>query len=282
MGTDCSAKLAAHARRKSAIISCMTALAVFSQLSGQADAQIELPPPPTATPPPVIPQDHNPGVEARKERIEKRKEDKKEKIEQETQSREAKKEQVIKDDLKKPRPLYGFLELSLLYPKITTQGVRKNYHADVTSHVQLWGRLRPDTPSDSIQIWAGFRLAPFSGYGTQDKETGRFGFSFFGPGLGFGSVKKVEDSSNEESPSYSGWLITSGVAAVSKLASDTHSDHESDFSSSAWSSDGPGVWVEGRYMRIFHAALSANLIIGAQLAKDKNFTYFGVGLGGWL
>jgi len=281
MGSPCRAVLTARVDSSRATFAAIFFLASLS--ASDSFAQILLPPPPAAVPPPVIPPEKDRGVLERNERIETRS---KQIQSEEIKVREAKKiEAAIKnqEELAKPRPLYGFLELSLLYARVSASGERKDYYADPTTHISGWFRLNQSRDTNHVQIWAGFRVAPFAGYGTQKQETGRFNFMFVGPGLAIGMLSPHEQISNKpvEAASRSGWLLAAGASGLSKSAID-RSDHEDDFSNLPLGFEAPGIWSEVRYMRTFHSVLSTNLIIGSQLAKQKNFYYIGFGLGGWM
>lgn len=248
-------------------------------------AQIDLPVPPAAVPPPKIPDAQNPVLIRRDERQEEQKKAKEEfKIDQENRS-EKQREVRAKQELAEPRPMYGFLEINLVYPKILTTGARKNYTADFATHFNGWARLSPSKPSDVTQAWVGLRVAPFAGSGIQRDHAGRFAFTYFGPGLGIGEIQgRKKTDVSDEAESRSGWLLSTGIAAVSRL---TRRDEAveagaSDFAPTPWAIDAPGVWVEYRYMHVFMGALSGNFILGGQLAQGKTIVYTGVGFAGWL
>lgn len=252
-------------------------------LPQEVQGQISLPPPPTAVPPPAIPEDKDPAILRRKEKAAAKEEAAKSQRKALVEKAEVEREVAAKEELSKPRPLYGFIEISMHYPKILTSGERKDYVGNVTNHVNFWSRLKYDTPADETQVWAGFRLAPFGGTGVQGSDKGRFAMTYFGPSLGFGKVGVVSDSTSD-SPSRNGWLIGAGVAAVSILGhpDEIYRSTSTDFKSTPVGFDSPGGWIEGRFMHVFHGAISGNLIIGSQLGNGKNFIYSGFGLGGWL
>lgn len=278
-GSRCRVRLARE------IFACWAIIAAFGGSSQSAKAQIDLPTPPKAVPPPRVPESRNPVNIRHEEHLKKQetqREEEKSEVEQKT---EKKRVEQAKQEKLEPRPMYGFVELSLLYPKFTTSGQRKKYNGDATTHINMWSRLSYSKPSGVVQPWIGLRIAPFSGSGVQKNYAGRFALTYFGPGIGFGSVDDRPASAGEaESESRYGWLLSAGVAAVSKL---TNTDQAidsgaTDFTPSAWYMDSPGAWAEFRWMSIFQNALSWDVIGGAQLGEGKNIVYFGLGISGWL
>lgn len=276
-GRHCRATLAWRYSLNWAVLAAilLTAPSLFSQ--------IDLPVPPKAVPPPQIPAERNP-VNIRHEEHLKEQEavrtEEKATVEQKVvqkQIEQAKKEQAD------PRPMYGFIELNMVYPKFLTSGPRKQYNGDFATHISAWSRLNYSKPSNDVQLWAGFRIAPFSGTGIQKNHAGRFALTYFGPGIGVGSVDGRTSSSSDDE-SRSGWLLSTGVAAVSRLT--PHKEQPdpgaSDFDSTAYAADNPGIWIECRWMRIINNALSVDVIGGGQLAEGKNIPYFGLGIAGWL
>ena len=246
-------------------------------------AQISLPQPPAAAIPPAIPADQDPAMRRQRERAAQRQSEEEKKIEELSSATETAKIEKEREDLKKPRPFYGFVELSMLYPKVLTTGNRTNYRADMTTHVNVLGRLKPDQPVDETQMWLGFRLAPFGGSGAQKNQKGRFSLTYFGPAVGVGSIGKPGDPFSE-SPRRHGFLLSAGIAAVSRLQEPTElSDPgRTDFQATPYAMDSPGVWSEIRSIHTFYGSLSYNLVAGTQLAEGKTLLYLGAGFAGWL
>jgi hypothetical protein len=239
-------------------------------------SQISLPEPPKAAPPPIPPK---------KKESESEDDERDEALSD--SAKDAKDNKSVKTpipdrapELDLPRPLYGFFELSLLGTKALVRGGRSGYYSEPSNHVSAWLRAIPSKDSNKIQLWAGLRAAPFNGYGTQNRTSERFAHTYLGPGIAVGRVLHPDPKSKP--PFVNGWLLASGVSAVHRQGTSDAGDQSDDFSSTPWAYSPPGAWAELRLMRMFHGALSTNLIIGSQLAKDKNFVYFGVGLGGWL
>ncbi|MCX6127171.1 MAG: hypothetical protein NTV34_20810, partial [Proteobacteria bacterium] len=243
----------------------------------------KLPPPPAAAVPPAIPADQDPAIRRQDERAVQRHSEEKKKLEELSSATENAKIEKEREEVMKPRPFYGFIELSMLNPKVLTTGNRTSYSADITTHVNVLGRLKPDRPVDETQMWLGFRLAPFAGSGAQRKQRGRFSLTYFGPAVGVGSIGKPSDAHSESTRRH-GFLLSAGIAAVSRLQEPTElSDPgRSDFQSTPYALDSPGVWSEVRSIHTFHGALSYNLVAGAQLAEGKTILYLGAGIAGWL
>lgn len=248
-------------------------------------AQIDLPPPAKAVPPPVIPKDRNPVEVRHQEHLKDHEHQLEDAKQQVTERAEKKQIEIAKQEAVEPRPMNAFVEFNLVYPKILTTGKRKKYVGDFATHIHMWTRLSYAKPSTQVQTWLGLRVAPFSGYGTQKDYTGRFSLTYFGPGIGLGRIEdRSGNISSTETDSRTGWLLAAGIAAVTRLAPrDTPIDQgASDFKTTAWAADGPGVWAEGRWMWTIHNALSINILGGAQLAEGKNIIYSGIGIAGWL
>jgi hypothetical protein len=260
-------------------------IAMFLASMTEAKAQVDLPPPPSAAPPPQEPKGQT-AIELRHEEHVKAQTKQLDEIKTEREQQADKKlEEQAKQEKVEPRPMYGFMEINFLYAKVLTTGTRKNYLADPTTHFNGWLRTSSSKPSDQPQLWAGFRIAPFSGSGVQRKHAGRYALTYFGPGLGFGKIQSQGKIINpDDTETRTGWLFSGGVAAVTKLSRhDEPADTgATDFRSTPWAMDSPGVWLEYRAMRVFNAALSGNLIVGGQMAEGKNFVYLGLGFAGWL
>ena len=200
--------------------------------------------------------------------------------------KEETKQQQIKAEAAQPRPFYGFLEISLMYPKILVSGSRKNYQADVTTHVTAMGRIFSSQDAQSVQPWVGLRVAPFGGFGTQKGHRGRFALTYIGPAIGFGRISSqdVSEVDKEAPPERSGWLISTGAAAVYRTTrqDEPETSHATDFQNSGWASDAPGVWLEGRYIHIAMGAVGIHGVIGVQTAQGKTFAYLGAAIAGYL
>jgi hypothetical protein len=183
----------------------------------------------------------------------------------------------IKSEAQQKRPLYGFFELSLLYPKVSVSRKRTDYHCDVTSHINGYLRLFVDKDPETVQGWAGLRVASFGGYGIQNNFSGRFAHTFLGPSIGIGGISKPDDPLNDI-PTRTFWLWSGGIAAVSKLNSrdDGVKQAPSDFKSTGWGYEAPGLWSELRWSKITRGALGYGGVIGLQLAEGKNFFYAGI------
>ena len=252
-----------------AICSALTPARGFAQ-------GIELPPPVSPAPPPVIPSEKDPMLLRRQEKAEQKKSEIK--VEETTREtiQEAKREEAIKAEAQKPRPLYGFIELSLLQPKAVVRHGRSDYVCDPTNHINIYARTFWNSEADAIQPWIGARIAPFGGYGTQGKLTARFAQTWMGPAIGFGRIAKSDDPTSVN-PTRSGFLWSAGIAAVSRLVADDESAPPlpSDFKPTSWTYEGPGLWSELRWIYVTRGALGFGAMGGLQTGKGKVFYYAG-------
>jgi len=186
------------------------------------------------------------------------------------------------DEAHKPRPLYGFVDVSLLLPKAIVSSGRSNYVPDLTSHFSAYVRTSWGQGADVVQPWVGFRVAPFGGYGTQDRLTARFAHTWLGPSFGFGKIQTSSDPLANRPIRY-GFLWSAGVAAVSRMTVDGESTRHApkDFTSTPWSMDPPGVWSELRITRISMGALGLGFLGGLQTGSGKVFVYGGLTASGF-
>ena len=248
---------------------------------------------PTPAKVPQIPPDRDPAIKRRQEhKREQEEKNLKEKEIVEDRHNEASKENM-KKEASVPRPLYSFLELSILYPKAVASGSRVNYRAEFTTHIVAMARAMPSRDVDRIQPWIGIRYAPFAGTGSQNGHLGRFALTYFGPAIGFGSISQLSlpnddtgspQNENESLPTRSGWLASAGIAAVSRLSLSDEPEkvHATDFQRTGLSFDSPGLWAEFRYIHIFLGALGVDGILGVQTGQNKAFAYGGVAVSGFM
>lgn len=189
------------------------------------------------------------------------------------------------------RPHAFFMEVSLVFCGVTTSGARNGYTCNPTTHFDMAWRHDQARPLGDVSLWYGLRVAPFSGTGFYEKVPGTYGLTYFGPMLGVGKIDPVPldgaataPGEEPEFPTADGWLFTTGIAAVSRIGrSDVPGDKDGtdDFKSQGVTFDGPGIWGEGRYVRIVYGALSTDLFVGAQTGRGKLIVYGGIGLGAW-
>lgn len=204
-----------------------------------------------------------------------------------------KRAEALSVESQKERPLRLFFETSYVKPGIRTKGHRRSYTLDSTSHFQLFLRGFPAEPSNQVQFWWGFRLAPFAGSGIYEEIPGRFGFLYFGPIVGLGKIDTLRDTLGEasrdqggtknETATRHGWLLTAGIAGQSRVgrASRDQDKAKEDLTSKPFGMDAPGLWCEARYLSVHYGAIGLNLFTGAQAGKEKNFYWAGIGLAGW-
>jgi len=253
-----------------------------------ADAQILLPkdPTPVEAPQTTIEQ-YEKDIEIKRQ-IRTQRLDKKQ-IEKNKQSEVIKENQIIQDTLK-PRLRKYLLEVSLISPAVITNGDRKDYTSNLTSHFNLFLRNNPKSSDDKMGLWYGFRMAPFSGSGRYKNFSGNYGFTYFGPMIGLGTIEsmpaepsKAKNGLKANPPAISGWVVTGGLALQHRLdgADPSDKDEVDDEFNDNLGFDSPGLWIEYRYLRIVWGAVATNFIAGVQTGQQKIFTYAGLGFGGW-
>ncbi len=193
------------------------------------------------------------------------------------------------------RPHRFHMQVSLVKPFISVQSPRKKYQLDLTSHSTFF--FRPETARNEkeAQFWTGFRLAPFSGTGTYDNVSGRFGFTYFGPMIGVGKINEIvlDSEKNQEPakgrvasrnyPSRFGFFAMTGLAFQSRetilFAEDQQG--EKDFEAKKFAFDSPGLWGELTFSSIFYEAVSANVVVGFQMGEGKLMGWGGIAMGAW-
>ena len=253
----------------------------FSYQSALAQ-QILLPEPPPAAPPPALPREKDPIVIRAKERESKAANQ----LESEKKSRQAiaqqANEEKAKEEAKKPRDFYGFMELSLVQPQAIVSSGRSNYSSDMTSHISAYARLFWKSEASTVQPWAGLRIAPFGGIGTQKKLTARFAHTWMGPAIGVGSVTHSDNLSSDV-PTRSFWLVSGGIAAVNRLVArdESATPLPEDFKPTPWAYEPPGTWAELRWSRIIRGAIGLGGMGGIQTGKGKIFYYAGLTISGF-
>jgi hypothetical protein len=160
---------------------------------------------------------------------------------------------------------------------------------DPTSHFNIfWNRrkttknARPSSVYESaVNVWYGFRLAPFTGSGFYKGVPATFAFTYFGPSIGVGRLNRVNA---DATGTMSGWLMTSGVAAQSRLSRvdpSKRDEVDGEFNPRGFAFDAPGLWMEARYLHISYGALGLNGVAGVQFGRKKFFLYGGLGAAFW-
>ncbi len=249
----------------------------------RANAQaIQEPGAPTPAMPPSIPKDKDPVVLRQRVKQEKAKEDIRSREESREQAKDQKAQAKAYDEAHQPRPLYGFAEVSLLFPMAIVSAGRSNYEPDPTSHFSAYVRTAWGRGPESLQPWVGLRIAPFGGYGTQDRLTARFAHTWIGPAAGLGLIQAPADPLSEAPIRY-GVLWSAGVAGVTRMAAagESAKSQPKDFSPTPWSMDPPGVWSELRITRISLGALGLGVLAGIQTGSGKMFIYGGLTASGF-
>ena len=270
------------------VVVCGLVLALVA-ISGQmAPAQILLPPPPK----PAIPPGRTRPVPGASD-WDKHREELKELEEPEptpTQNRD----EELRVENEKPRDMRVMLQLTLVAPWILTGERRHRYTSDLTSHFKAYYRLSSSPPENSGYWWTGFRLAPFAGTGTHGFTTGNYGFTYFGPAIGFGKISKVISEKDRAaagvassivppSPNRQTWMVMGGVAMQNRVArvEDPTDKPEEDFDSKPIAYDAPGTWIEASWGTIRWGAVSTETVTGVQIGAGKTFVWLGVGIAGW-
>lgn len=192
-----------------------------------------------------------------------------------------------------PRDRALMFEVSAVAGTVSTRGDRERYSAEPTSHFNVFFRYDAKNKNGKIGPWYGLRLAPFAGSGFHKKRPGHYGLTYFGPMIGIGKIDpaqtqdgaslRTENESEVKIPATGGWVIGTGLAAVSRTGktNDEQPDPASDFTAKGVAFDSPGLWIEGRYLRILYGAFGFNFILGIQSGSGKEFLYGGVGFAGW-
>lgn len=272
-----------------------------------ATAQIGLPPPPRVVLPPNAGRggnDPNGKVPSElPENLRKRRDLRKEEElanQPKPPTPSEKQEQALKEEAVKPRPFNFMAAVDFLYPQISTSGDRKEYTTDMTPHHYALFRLGESENGSQSQaganMWIGYRIAPFSGSGKAAGQVGRYGFTYFGPMIALGkfspgakSVGQTEEGSGEEEEhgasdlSRNGIMLGTGLSMLSKNGVTDPGVEEpfDDFASKPVEFDSPGLFVQVQYIHILYGAVGIDYVVGAQLGKEKTFTWAGIGVSGF-
>lgn len=192
-----------------------------------------------------------------------------------------------------PRDKALMFETSLVAGTVMTRGDRERYTAEPTTHFNISYRYDAKARAGKAGPWFGFRLAPFTGSGFHKKRPGSYGLTYFGPMIGLGKIDLVlpgesrsagtQTISEPKIPVTDGWSLSTGIAAVSRSGRQNEGaeDSSNDFSTKGVAFDGPGLWLEARWLRILYDSFGYNVIAGIQTGKDKEFIYVGMGAAGW-
>ncbi len=259
------------------IFALFTAWTLMSQVDTVIAESIQNPGVPTPAMPPSIAPDHDPSMMRKRAKDEKSKEQIQSKDDSDKKLKDRKALEKAYAESHEPRPLYGFAEVSLLLPKAIVSSGRSNYVPDLTSHLSAYVRTSWGKGAETVQPWVGLRIAPFGGYGTQDRLTARYAHTWIGPSFGFGRIP-LSDAPLADSPIRFAYLWSTGIAAVSRMAVQGESSRKAptDFRPTPWSMDPPGIWSELRITRISMGAFGLGFLGGAQTGAGKIFIYGGL------
>lgn len=273
------------------LLGFLTAGLAFAQVGLSPTAPVERLDPPKPLPPPGL----NNGESGQDDLLRKRQQrrDREKSLEPpEVPYGLQQKKKLLKEALI-PKDRSLVFEVSAVAGAILTQGDREGYTFDPSSHFNVFYRYDAKNKNGKAGPWFGFRLAPFAGTGFYKKRPGTYGLTYFGPMIGVGKINPVaaqegtalraEKADDVKIPSINGWLLGAGLAAVSKSGrtNEEYPDPTSDFASQGVAFDSPGIWIEGRYLKILFGAVGYNIIFGIQTGTNKGFIYSGIGFSGW-
>lgn len=203
-------------------------------------------------------------------------------------------QQQFDDIAKKPGPMQLFMKASFAANHIVTSGnKRTNYLANPSVYFHTYIKPFAHQAFDSYEFWTGFRLAPLSGTGEYQKTAGRFGWTYFGPMFGLGTVSPATfslgayeeslgtaDRSKDFDRDAFFWM--SGIAILSRSGFvEKGRDKPEDFNSEGAALDGTGIWTEITAATIYYNRLSTSYSLGIQLGQGKQLFYLSFDLGFW-
>jgi hypothetical protein len=253
-------------------------------------AQILLPPEPQAAPPPRETLDQfDRDLENKKNQRESR--ERREQRKKEKQQKILTKKEIFQEAIK-PRERFMLMEIALVSPTVLTSGDREGYTSELNTHFNLLFRHNGRQSDGKRGLWYGFRMAPFTGTGIYKGVHGNYGFVYFGPMIGVGTLDAMpQDRGRDEIrkenatvPVITGWVASFGLAGQSRQNGMDDADQgkvDDEFTEKGFHFDAPGAWLELRHLRVYHGALGLNFNFGIQTGREKQFIYAGVGVGGW-
>jgi hypothetical protein len=257
-----------------------------------AQSGIERLEPPKAAPPPGSVDSEADADEDLRRKRDQRREREKSLVPPEPPYELQRRKKLLKEALI-PRTRALMFEVSGVAGTVSTRGDRERYSAEPTSHFNIFYRYDAKNRDGKIGPWYGLRLAPFAGSGFHKKSPGHYGLTYFGPMIGVGKIDpaqsqdgeslRTEQESEVKIPASSGWVVGTGLAAVSRTgkSNEEQPDPDSDFTPEGIAFDSPGLWLEARYISILYGALGYNVIFGIQTGTGKEFIYAGIGFAGW-
>lgn len=195
------------------------------------------------------------------------------------------------------KPLPSRLHMSLTWAgtQIKTFGKkRQKYTSEPTGLIHAY--IRPggsDQPTDSTQLWTGFRLAPFAGSGVYEGRAANYGFTYFGPMIGLGKISSPVQSVGDDTVKNpdkvaddfhsSGFMWMSGIALQSRIGKTPEGAEtpREDINTKGVAYDAPGIWTEISFVSVHYRLYSTNFLAGIQSGQSKAWIYLGMGFGFW-
>ena len=254
------------------------------------EAQILLPPQPESRPPPRESQEKF-DQDIERKQLRRKKREQKERVKEEKQQKILNKKEIFQEAIK-PRDRFMLMEVSLVSPTILTSGDREGYTSELNAHFNIMFRHKGRAADGKRGLWYGFRMAPFTGTGIYKGVHGNYGFVYFGPMIGVGTLDPMpQDLGSDEIrkdkshlPVITGWLASFGLAGQNRQNGLDDADQgkvDDEFTEKGFNFDAPGAWLELRHLRVYHGALGLNFSFGIQTGRQKQFIYAGIGMGGW-
>ena len=279
------------------LVRAMIIGAAASILAPLAIAQIALPSNPNQVRVPVSNPDDEFQRQLDKKKHSRSKRNKK--IEKPKEDAIVKRDRKLLEESLEKRPIKMHLTAGVVYPYAFVKGQRREYVFDPSIYIKAFFRWKNEPNTLPFQIWYGFRYISINGTGIYENIPGRFGFSYYGPMIGVGSVDPAPASSGKDSVKKlkegkkksvesifkirSGAFFVAGLAMHSrftKINRGTETPGE-DFNEVAIGLDPPGIWGEASYSWIHFGSLAINFMSGVQMGAGKTFVYFGGGIGGY-
>ena len=245
-----------------------------------------MPPPPRASTPPQDEQTVDDDLRRKREQRLKRDAP----VDPEGRAQRARRD-ALYEEATTPRHRQAYFDVSLLLVSTNYRGQREAFRDNPTSHFNFLWRHGGKDMDGKRGMFSGFRLAPFSGTAKVSGVPGNFGLTYFGPAIGWGKFDAVPqdygqvatDPSKPDGlpgiPVVSGWVVTMGVAAQSRTSSTDNvegKEIEDDLVSKGVDFDRPGIWLEGRIIRIHYGATGYSAVFGVQTGEEKAFFYAGL------
>ena len=265
-------------------------LAISYTASPQEGGGILMPPPPFIVAPPATNDDGETQLQEDLQKKRERRRQLRNPKSRATEERE-KRQKFLERESIAPRLRAAYFDVSLVLVQAATKKKRSNFISNPTSHFNFLWRQNAGQSDGKTGTFYGFRLAPFSGSGRSSGIPGSFGYTYFGPAIGIGKFglfpadygHPASDPSAENGrpalPVTPGWIVSAGIAAQSRVGRADSEDGRTvkeDFVSKGLDFDDPGLWMEGRILRIHYGATGYSTVFGVQTGRSKLFFYVGV------